>query len=99
MLIFTFLQQYHSDGLHNSFITSSLRNETWLHHFTPMSKTATAKLNHAGSSARKKCKVTASASTFLATIFRNMSGDILNEYLESGHTINANPYSVYKKKL
>ncbi|KFM63570.1 Histone-lysine N-methyltransferase SETMAR, partial [Stegodyphus mimosarum] len=80
MCSLTFLQRYHSDGQHfiDRIVTG---DETWLHHFTPISKRATMEWKHAGSQMRKKFKVSPSAGKVMATVFWDTTGVILIENL------------------
>ena len=54
---------------------------------------------HTGSPTRKKFKVTPSAGKVMATVFWDTTGAILIEYLECGHTINADHYCATLTKM
>lgn len=73
-------------------------NETWVHHFTPETKAASMTWKHPNSPVRKKFKVSPSAGQVMATVFWDVKGVILLDFLYHG-TINAAHYCDTLTKL
>ena len=67
-------------------------DETWIHHFTPESNWQSAKWTAASESCLKQLKMQISAVKVLASIFWNIQGILLLNYLEKKRTINSEYY-------
>ena len=57
-------------------------DETWIHHFDPVSKVQRKAWKHASSPPPKKFRVVASAGKVMATVFWDADGIVLIDYLE-----------------
>lgn len=68
-------------------------DETWIHHYTPETKSQSAQWVSPGEGAPKKAKTIPSAGKVLATIFWDSKGIILIDYLEKGRTITGQYYA------
>ena len=66
-------------------------DETWLYHWDPETKQASMQSQHVGSPPPKKARTQASAGKVMATIFWNVEGILLIDYL-SKTTITGNYY-------
>ena len=67
-------------------------NETWIHHFTPESKRASAEWRGEGESRPKRPKTQQSAGNVMASVFRDIHGILLSDFLPKGETINSDFY-------
>ncbi len=67
-------------------------DETWVHYDTPETKRQSMKWKHTESPVAKKFKETISAKKTMASVFWDVQGIILCEFLPKGETINANRY-------
>ena len=63
-------------------------NETWIHHFTPESRSASAEWREEGESRPKRPKTQQSAGKFMVSVFWDMHGILLIDLLPKGQTIN-----------
>lgn len=64
-------------------------DETWIHHYTPEIKQGTYK----GEPTTKNMKSLLSAGKVMATVFGNVKGTLLVDYLEKDRTINVEFYA------
>ena len=67
-------------------------DETWIHHFTPESNRQSAEWTAAGESCPKQPKRQTSADKVLASVFCNVQGILLINYLEKGRIIKSKYY-------
>jgi len=67
-------------------------DETWVHHYEPESKRASMEFRRKGSSPPLKFKTFPSAGKLMLTVFCDMQGVILIEFLEPGSTVNSDSY-------
>lgn len=67
-------------------------DETWVHHTTPETKRQSMTWKHPSSPKPKKFKVTHSAKKLMATVFWDVRGILLVDFLPPGETINAARY-------
>jgi len=65
------------------------RDETCLYHYDPETKQQSMALRHSGSPRPKKIRAQKSFGKFLASIFWDQGGILLNDYLPKGQTLNA----------
>ncbi len=85
------LKQYQKEG--NAYLSHLVASdETWVHHFTPLSKQASLTWKHFGSSRETKVQLQQSANNAMMTLFFDTVGPILVEYLPHGVTVNADRY-------
>jgi len=68
-------------------------DETWIHHYKPLSKQQSKQWTAARCSAPKKTKSVPSAGKVMASVFWNAEGILFIDYLEKGKTINGEYYS------
>jgi histone-lysine N-methyltransferase SETMAR len=68
-------------------------DETWLHHYDPLSKEQSKQWLPRGSNPPLKAKVVPSAGKVMATLYWDSKGVIHVDYLDQGATINAKYYS------
>ena len=68
-------------------------DEKWVHHYEPESKRQRMEWKHPGSPEKKKFKTQPSAGKVMLTVFWDLKGSILEDYLEKGRTINSARYS------
>jgi len=68
-------------------------DETWLCHYDPETKQQSVEWLHSGSPHPKKFRVEKSAGKVLASIFWDLDGILLIDYVPKGQTINAEYYS------
>ena len=66
-------------------------DETWAHHYTPESKQQSMQWKHAGSPCPKKAKTVPSAGKVMVTVFWDVEGVLMLDYLKKGQTITG-PY-------
>lgn len=92
------LKRYASEGdaFMNNIITG---DESWAHHYTPETKRQSMQWHHLGSPPPKKFKVTPSAGKVMVTVFWDMQGVLLVEFLPKGETINSERYKQTLRKL
>ena len=74
-------------------------NETWIHHFTPESKRASAEWRGEGKSRPKRPKTQQSAGEVTASVFWDMHGILLIDFLPKGQTINSDYYIALLDRL
>lgn len=74
-------------------------DETWVHHWDPETKSESKQWVHKGSPPPKKARTQPSAGKLMATIFWDMNGILLIEYMPKGTTINADTYANTLKNL
>jgi len=67
-------------------------DETWVHHYEPESKRASMEFRRKGSPSPRKFKTFPSAGKLMLTVFWDMQGVILIEFLEPGSTVNSDSY-------
>ena len=67
-------------------------NETGIHHFTPESKRASAEWRGEGEIRPKRPKTQQSAGKVMASVFWDMHGILLIDFLPKGQTINSDYY-------
>lgn len=85
------LQRFLAEG--NSFLDRIIAaDETWVHHYTPLSKRASLTWKHKGSPRSTKTRRKQSAGKVMATLFFDKNGPILLEFMPKGTTINADRY-------
>ena len=68
-------------------------DETWVHHFTPEAKQQSKQWNHPGSPPPKKAKTVPPAGNVMASVFWDVDGILLIDYLQKGQTINGTYYA------
>lgn len=74
-------------------------DETWIHHFTPETKSQSKQWTAKDEPAPKKAKTVSSAGKVMATVFWDSRGVIFVDYLEKGKTITGTYYSSLLDKL
>lgn len=74
-------------------------DETWIHHFTPETKSQSKQWTAKNEPAPKKAKTVSSAGKVMATVFWDSRGVIFVDYLEKGKTITGPYYSSLLDKL
>jgi histone-lysine N-methyltransferase SETMAR len=74
-------------------------DETWIHHYTPETKNQSKQWIEPGLSAPKKAKIAKSADKVMATVFWDVNGIILIDYLEKGKTITGKYYAALLDQL
>jgi histone-lysine N-methyltransferase SETMAR len=95
----TFLTRYHADGdtFLNQIVTG---DETWVSHFTPMSKHQSCEWHHLWSPKKpRKFKQVVSMRKIMATVFWDRKGVLLVDFLPKGTTINAQCYCETLRQL
>lgn len=68
-------------------------DETWVHHYTPETKRASMQWKHVTSPSPRKFRVQRSAGKVMATVFWDVKGVLLLDFLERNHTITGQHYS------
>lgn len=68
-------------------------DETWVHHFTPVTKEYSKQWTERGEPAPKKTKTVPSAGKVMASVFWDACGIIFIDYLQTGRTINGKYYA------
>ena len=71
------------------FLRRYTTNETWIHHFTPDSKRASVEWRGEGESRARRPKTQQSASKVMASVFWDMHGILLIDFLPKGQTNNS----------
>ena len=74
-------------------------DETWVHHYQPETKEQSKQWKHTSSLTPKKAKVVLSSGKVMASVFWDLQGIILIEYLQKGHTVTGQHYSGQMKRL
>ena len=74
-------------------------NETWIHHFTPESKRASAEWRGESESRPKRPKTQQSAGKVMASVFWDMYGILLIDFLSKGQSINNDYYFALLDRL
>ena len=74
-------------------------NETWIHHFTPESKRASAEWRRENESRPKRPKTQQSAGKIMASVFWDMHGILLIDFLPKGQPINSDYYITLLDRL
>ena len=74
-------------------------DESWAHHYEPETKRQSMQWHHIGSPSPKKFKLAPSAGKVMITVFWDMQGVLLVDFLPKGKTINAARYQETLKKL
>ena len=88
----TLLAQYEEKG--DEFLQSIVTtDETWVHYFTPESKTASMQWRHPSSPKPKKAKATFTTEKTFASCFWDIRGVLHIDFLTEQRTINAEYYS------
>ena len=92
------LQRYalEGDAFMNSIVTG---DESWAHHYEPETKRQSMQWHHIGSPSPKKFKLAPSAGKVMITVFWDVHGVLLVEYLPKGETINSARYQETLRKL
>ena len=67
-------------------------DETWVHHYEPESKRASMEFRRQGSPPPRKFKTFPSAGKLMLTVFWDIHGVILTEFLQPGSTVNSDSY-------
>ncbi|GFS13471.1 histone-lysine N-methyltransferase SETMAR [Elysia marginata] len=85
------IERYNAEG--EAFLQRILTGgESWVHHYDPQSKAPSIEYRHKTSPSPRKFKVVASARKVLFTVFWDMEGVVLMEFLEQGQTANSERY-------
>jgi histone-lysine N-methyltransferase SETMAR len=85
---------------HPAFLDSFVAgDETWVHHITPETKRKSTMWKHPSSPTAKKFKVTTSVCKVMATVFWDMNGILLVDFIHKNETINADCYIQTLQKL
>lgn len=74
-------------------------DETWCHHFEPEGKQSSMQWKHPSSPKPKKFRVQQSAGKVMLTVFFDIQGPLLLEFLEPNETINSQRYIQTLDKL
>lgn len=74
-------------------------DETWVHYYTPESKTQSKQWKHRSSPPPKKAMTVKSAGKVMASIFWDAKGILMIDYLQKGKTINGEYYVKLLDKL
>lgn len=74
-------------------------DETWIHHYTPESKRASAEWRCEGESRPKRPKTQQSAGKVMASVFWDSHGILFIDYLKKGQTINSDYYIALLDRL
>lgn len=74
-------------------------DETWIHHYTPESKRASAEWRGEGKSRPKRPKTQQSAGKIMASVFWDTHGILLIDFLPKGQTINSDYYIALLDRL
>ncbi len=92
------LQRYETEGenfLRRVFTT----DETWVHYYTPESKRSSMEWRKKDEGAPTKAKVTPSAGKVLCTVFWDMKGVLVIDFLHEQRTMNAAYYSALLRNV
>jgi hypothetical protein len=74
-------------------------DETWVHHITPETKRNSMMWKHPSSPTTKKFKMTTSVHKVMVTVFWDMKGLLLVDFIHKNETINADRYIQTLQKL
>ena len=74
-------------------------DETWVHHYEPQLKRSSMEWRHPTSPRAKKFKSQRSAGKIMATVFWDIEGVILVDFMPKGTTINSDAYINTLRKL
>ena len=74
-------------------------DETWIHHYEPKSKRQSMEWRHPSSPKTKKFKTEKSAGKVMATVFWDIQGVILVDFLPKGTNVNSDRYTEALKRL
>jgi histone-lysine N-methyltransferase SETMAR len=74
-------------------------DETWLHHWDPENKQESMQWKHKASPPPKKFRTQSSAGKIMATIFWDMDGVIMIDYLPPKSTVTGQYYATQLEKL
>lgn len=74
-------------------------DETWIHHYTPESKRASAEWTGEGDTRPKRPKTQESAGQVMASIFWDTNGLLLIDFLPKGQKINSDYYIALLDRL
>ena len=74
-------------------------NEAWIHHFTPESKRASAEWRGEGESRPKRPNTQQSAGKVMGSVFWDMHGILLIDFLPKGQMINSDYYIALLDRL
>lgn len=92
------LQRYRAEG--ENFMKSIVTgDESWAHHYEPETKRQSMQWHHLGSPSPKKFKLLPSAGKVMITVFWDIQGVLLLDFLPKGETINSARYQETLKKL
>ena len=95
---FDLLERYSAEGAH--FLSRIItRDETWVHNFTPESKSASMIWKRSNSPTSKKFKVVPSVGKVMTTVFFDCQRVVYTECMSKGTTINALSYCSTLKNL
>jgi hypothetical protein len=78
---------------------SVTENETWVHHISPETKRNSMMWKHPSSPTAKKLKKATSVHKVMATVFWDMKGLLLVDFIHKNETINADRYFQTPKKM
>ena len=68
-------------------------DETWVHHYTPETKRSSMQWKHVASPSPRKFRLQRSAGKVMATVFWDIKGVLLLDFLERNHTVTDQHYS------
>lgn len=68
-------------------------DETWVHHYTPETKRSSMQWKHVASPSPRKFRLQRSAGKVMATVFWDIKGVLLLDFLERNHTVTGQHYS------
>jgi histone-lysine N-methyltransferase SETMAR len=92
------LQQYEQPG--DNFLSRIITgDESWVHYYEPETKRQSMEWRHDTSPRPKKFKTQASAGKVMVTVFWDIRGVVLVDFLAKGSTINSEQYISTLKKL
>ena len=74
-------------------------DETWIHHYTPESKRQSKQWIGHGEAVPKKARTTHSADKVMASVFWDVKGVLLIDYLEHGKTVTGQYYAALLDRL
>ena len=74
-------------------------DESWAHHYEPETKRQLMQWHHLGSPSPKKFKLSPSAGKVMITVFWDIQGVLLLDFLPKGETINSARYQETLKKF
>ncbi|GFW57490.1 histone-lysine N-methyltransferase SETMAR [Trichonephila clavipes] len=87
-------------GRHPAFMKRIVTgDETWCHHYEPETKRDSMQWKHASSPPPKKFRAVKSAGKVFLTVFFDVQGPLLVEFLEHGKSINSDVYCETLRRL